>query len=70
MKALVHENAHSLADFAIRRAWFIDLDVSLGDLHFDTRQYAHLVWKDASDLYTQLKNRIGATIGDGPLPKT
>jgi len=43
---------------------------SIGDLHFDTRQYAHIMWKDSSDLYTQLKNRIGATIGDGPLPKS
>jgi nucleoside 2-deoxyribosyltransferase len=45
-------------------------DTSIDDLHFDTRQYAHIVWKDAADLCTQLKNRIGATIGDGPLPKT
>jgi hypothetical protein len=42
---------------------------SLADLHFDTRQYSHIVWKDPTDLFTQLKNRIGATIGDGPLPK-
>lgn len=41
-------------------------DTSMSDLHFDTRQYAHVVWKDSSDLCTQLKNRIGATIGDGP----
>jgi nucleoside 2-deoxyribosyltransferase len=45
-------------------------DTSMGDLHFDTRQYAHIVWKDTADLFTQLKNRIGATIGDGPLPKS
>jgi hypothetical protein len=42
---------------------------SIGDLHFDTRQYAHIVWKTPEDLFTQLKNRIGATIGDGPIPK-
>lgn len=42
-------------------------DSSLSDLHFDTRQYAHIVWKDADDLRTQLAARIGATIGDGPL---
>jgi hypothetical protein len=42
-------------------------DTALGGLHFDTRQYAHLVWKDAADLYDQLKARIGATIGFGPL---
>lgn len=44
-------------------------DASLADLHFDTRQYSHIVWKTPADLLTQLKNRIGATIGDGPLPK-
>jgi nucleoside 2-deoxyribosyltransferase len=45
-------------------------DTSISDLHFDTRQYAHIVWKDAADLYAQLKNRVGATVGDGPLPKS
>jgi nucleoside 2-deoxyribosyltransferase len=45
-------------------------DTSMPDLHFDTRQYAHIVWKNASDLFIQLKDRIGATIGDGPLPKS
>jgi nucleoside 2-deoxyribosyltransferase len=44
-------------------------DISINDLHFDTRQYAHIVWKTPADLFAQLKNRIGATIGDGPLPK-
>jgi nucleoside 2-deoxyribosyltransferase len=45
-------------------------DTSLKDLHFDTRQYSHIVWKSPEDLLVQLRNRIGATIGDGPLPKT
>jgi DNA-binding PadR family transcriptional regulator len=44
-------------------------ETSLADLHFDTRQYSHIVWKAPEDLFTQLKNRIGATIGDGPLSK-
>ena len=44
-------------------------DTSLADLHFDTRQYSHIVWKSPEDLFVQLKNCIGATIGDGPLPK-
>jgi hypothetical protein len=44
-------------------------DASLADLHFDTRQYSHIVWKSPADLFAQLRNRIGATIGDGPLPK-
>jgi hypothetical protein len=44
-------------------------DSSMRDLHFDTRQYAHIVWKDPADLCEQLKARIGATLGDGPLKK-
>jgi hypothetical protein len=44
-------------------------DTSLADLHFDTRQYSHIVWKSPAELFVQLRNRIGATIGDGPLGK-
>jgi len=44
-------------------------ETSIDDLHFDTRQYNHIVWHESSDLYTQLKARIGAVIGDGPLLK-
>lgn len=40
---------------------------SKNDLHFDTRQYSHIMWNSPEDLYTKLKNRIGATIGVGPL---
>ena len=36
-------------------------------VHFDTRQFNHIVWTDADDLFTKLKNRIGAVSGDGPL---
>ncbi|MBI5778526.1 MAG: hypothetical protein HZA49_03610 [Planctomycetes bacterium] len=39
------------------------------DAHFDTRQYKHIDWKDEADLYNQLYNRIGATIGWGPQAK-
>lgn len=37
-----------------------------GDLprvHFDTRQFNHIVWVSHDDLRTRLANRIGATIG-------
>ena len=37
------------------------------NLHFDTRQYNHIIWESEKDLKTQLENRIGATVGDGPL---
>ena len=35
-------------------------------LHFDTRQYNHIVWESPEDLRTALKNRILAVIGEGP----
>ncbi|MBN8571734.1 MAG: nucleoside 2-deoxyribosyltransferase [Ignavibacteria bacterium] len=31
-------------------------------VHFDTRQYNHIIWEDEKDLYEKLKNRIQATI--------
>lgn len=40
---------------------------SVNGLHFDTRQYNHIVWNTPSELYEQLLMRIGAVIGDGPL---
>ncbi len=41
-------------------------DTSMKDLHFDTRQFPHIVWINSQDLYKQLKARIGALIGQGP----
>ncbi len=35
----------------------------LGYVHFDTRQFAHIVWKDPLDLRERLTNRIRAVIG-------
>lgn len=35
-------------------------------LHFDTRQYAHIVWQDPKELHDELRNRILARIGEGP----
>lgn len=34
------------------------------ELHFDTRQYHHILWQEAEDLCTQLKHRIRAIVGD------
>ena len=31
-------------------------------LHFDTRQYNHIIWDDAKDLKEKLINRIKATV--------
>ena len=36
-------------------------------LHFDTRQYAHIVWETPEELRTGLLNRIRARIGQGPI---
>ena len=35
------------------------------EIHFDTRQYNHILWEDGKDLKEKLKNRIGALYGDG-----
>lgn len=36
---------------------------TVGYLHFDTRQYSHILWKDAADLREKLRVRIGAVLG-------
>ena len=36
------------------------------ELHFDTRQYAHIVWSQPEDLRFALRDRILARIGHGP----
>lgn len=35
-------------------------------VHFDTRQFNHIVWESPDDLRKQLANRIGSVLGDGP----
>lgn len=37
-----------------------------GEPHFNTRQYPHIVWKNADDLRTKLARRITAIMGEGP----
>ena len=39
-------------------------------LHFDTRQYAHIVWEAPEELQNGLLNRIRARIGQGPVEST
>lgn len=36
----------------------------IGDVHFDTRQFPHIVWKDLEGLRKQLKERIRFLIGN------
>ena len=38
----------------------------LEKVHFDTRQYNHIVWEKPEELREKLANRIAAVIGDGP----
>jgi hypothetical protein len=44
-------------------------DTDINNLHFDTRQYNHIVWKDADDLKERLINRIEATLPNRPKSK-
>ncbi|MDE0554071.1 MAG: hypothetical protein OXI24_07655 [Candidatus Poribacteria bacterium] len=39
---------------------------ALQNVHFDTRQYNHIVWKKPEELRQRLAARISAIIGDGP----
>ena len=41
--------------------WMVS-QVEVDKLHFDTRQYAHIVYKDPQDLRERLEKRIGALI--------
>ena len=39
---------------------------ALDTVHFDTRQYNHIVWETPEELRRRIANRISAEIGDGP----
>ena len=40
-------------------------DDMIDEIHFDTRQYAHIVWNSTSELRNSLRDRILARIGEG-----
>ena len=40
---------------------------ALEKVHFDTRQYNHIVWETPEELRRKLAMRIAAVVGDGPL---
>lgn len=42
---------------------------AINKVHFDTRQYNHIVWETIDELREKLSKRISATIGDGPKRK-
>lgn len=39
-----------------------DTKIDVENLHFDTRQYNHILWSTPEDLKVKLQNRIAATI--------
>ena len=43
------------------------LKKAIGKVHFDTRQYSHILWEEPDDLRQKLLNRIEAVIGRGPI---
>lgn len=59
------EAGYALA-YGLPVIWTCHADV-ISQVHFDTRQFNHIVWDDPADLKLKLTNRILATIGEGPL---
>ena len=51
-----------------REVIFMCHENSVNSLHFDTRQYNHIVWETPEELRKQLTNRIRAVVGQGPIP--
>ena len=39
---------------------------AIDKVHFDTRQYNHILWRNPEDLRDQLEKRILARFGEGP----
>lgn len=47
--------------------WSIRED-DLANVHFDTRQFNHIVWSDPADLRDKIRDRILGVFGRGPAP--
>lgn len=59
------QNVYFEAGFAMglgRHVIWTCRETDISQAHFDTRQYNHIVWRDADDLRQRLQNRIEATI--------
>lgn len=59
------QNVYFEAAFALglgRHVIWMCRDSDIKEAHFDTRQYNHVVWRNAADLQERLRNRIEATI--------
>lgn len=63
-KAGVYYEAGYAHGLGIPVIWTVRKD-DLKNVHFDTRQYAHIVWKDAAHLREELGPLIEAVIGRG-----
>lgn len=62
------QNVYFEAGFAMGLGRYVIWTCRESDIsqaHFDTRQYNHIVWRDAADLRQRLQNRIEATIPRG-----
>ena len=65
---LPYYEAGFAAGLSIPVIWTCHQDL-VDDLHFDTRQYNHITWSTPDEPRSKLEARIGAVIGDGPLPR-
>jgi nucleoside 2-deoxyribosyltransferase len=61
----VYFEAGFAAGLGLPVVWLCRQD-QIGNVHFDTRQYNHIVWAEVSELRAKLANRIRATVGLGP----
>jgi len=67
-KAGVYFEAGYALGLSIPVIWSVRAD-ELDKVHFDTRQYNHIVWKSEGDLKKSLHHYINAIVGKGPGPK-
>lgn len=62
----VYYEAGFAAGLGLDVVWTCRADL-IAEVHFDTRQFNHIVWETPADLRKRLSDRIRATIGQGPL---
>ena len=60
----VYYEAGFAQDLNIPVIWTCRED-QMDQVHFDTRQFSHILWTDPQDLRQKLRNKIGAVIGHG-----
>ncbi len=65
-KSGVYFEAGLAIGFGKQVIWCVRKD-DLKNVHFDTRQFAHIEWTDYEQLASELKSFIVAIIGQGPV---